>query len=95
MKQTTKNFFRLFPTYLLSFLLCAAAFIAGYFTKGNFTTAWIAVFAASLFIIAFLTITGKIYGFYHAKKVGSEDPPFLSVYYFKSFPQNLHSIASG
>ena len=74
MKQTTKNFFRLFPTYLLSFLLCAAAFIAGYFTKGNFTTAGIAVFAASLFIIAFLTITGKIYGFYHAKKVGSEDP---------------------
>ena len=68
MKQTTKNFFRLFPTYLLSFLLCAAAFIAGYFTKGNFTTAGIAVFAASLFIIAFLTITGKIYGFYHAKK---------------------------
>lgn len=74
MKQKSKKFFRLFPTYLLSFLLCAAAFIAGYFTNGTITLAGIIVFAASLLLIAIMLIAGKLYGVYYAKKTTKEDP---------------------
>ena len=74
MKRKSKTFFRLFPTYLLSFLLCAAAFVAGYLTNGTITTAGIIVFAASLLLIAIMLISGKLYGVYYMKKIAREDP---------------------